>query len=197
MIALLTNKSGNEKGQLRMTAENTLRIARQYSDEALRVRPELFDRTILFSIENVFLCAHPQTVNENARLEAIRAASERAWMALLRAVQAVKRAANELPTAPEVVDHLRSLLRDESKIVCCFWFVVEYSLITCGGIFVHMPVCRNNVFYVCIGIGVGTVGGFMLGAYWSRPLAPPVMKAIACTHLDGPNVSGFFLWFAW
>lgn len=53
-------------------------------------------------------------------------------------------------------------------------------------------VCRNNAFYVCVGIGVGTIGGFMLGLYVARPYAPPVMKSIACLYIRGPDVRNTF-----
>uniref|UniRef100_A0A1L8DZN5 Putative reticulon-4-interacting protein 1 mitochondrial n=1 Tax=Nyssomyia neivai TaxID=330878 RepID=A0A1L8DZN5_9DIPT len=50
-------------------------------------------------------------------------------------------------------------------------------------LFFHDEISRNNAFFVCIGLGLGTAGGFFLGLWLARPsLSAPVMKAIACKN---------------
>lgn len=44
-----------------------------------------------------------------------------------------------------------------------------------------VPVARNNLFFVIIGLGVGASGGILLGMWIARPhFTSPVMKAIVC-----------------
>lgn len=52
-------------------------------------------------------------------------------------------------------------------------------------------VARNNAFFVLIGLGFGTTGGFLLGLWLARPhLAEPIMKAVACISFrDNDNVT--------
>lgn len=50
-------------------------------------------------------------------------------------------------------------------------------------------VARNNLFYVCIGLGIGTTCGYMIGTWIARPYYPnPVMKAVACLAFREPDV---------
>lgn len=56
--------------------------------------------------------------------------------------------------------------------------------------FFLLLVARNNLFYVCIGLGIGTTCGYMIGCWVARPYYPsPVMKAVACLALKDPDVS--------
>lgn len=53
-----------------------------------------------------------------------------------------------------------------------------------------VSVARNNMFYVIIGIGIGTTCGYMIGTWIARPYYPsPVMKAVACLAFREPDVS--------
>uniref|UniRef100_A0A1B0CFE2 Enoyl reductase (ER) domain-containing protein n=1 Tax=Lutzomyia longipalpis TaxID=7200 RepID=A0A1B0CFE2_LUTLO len=55
-------------------------------------------------------------------------------------------------------------------------------------LFFQDEISRNNAFFVCVGLGLGTAGGFFLGLWLARPsLSAPVMKAIACTHTGYPD----------
>ena len=51
-------------------------------------------------------------------------------------------------------------------------------------------VSRNNAFFILIGLGFGTTGGFLLGFWLTRPhLVSPIMKAISITkYADKENV---------
>lgn len=57
--------------------------------------------------------------------------------------------------------------------------------------FCFVSVSRNNAFFVLIGLGFGTTGGFLLGLWLARPhLAEPIMKAVACvSYKDSDNVT--------
>lgn len=98
-----------------MAAEEGMRFIRQYSDEgrqlALRVSVKLHI-IIIFKFNIIFLF---KTIGENSHVETMRATTRNAWAAVLRAVDALKQAASELPNPEIVYEQLRILLRDESK----------------------------------------------------------------------------------
>lgn len=52
-----------------------------------------------------------------------------------------------------------------------------------------ISVARNNLFFICVGLSIGTAGGYILGTWMARPFYPcPVMKAIACFAFREPDV---------
>lgn len=49
-------------------------------------------------------------------------------------------------------------------------------------------ISRNNIFFVSVGLGIGTVGGFVLGFWLARPhLISPVMKSISCISFSNDD----------
>ncbi|KAG4068504.1 hypothetical protein HA402_004845 [Bradysia odoriphaga] len=101
-------------------------------------------------------------VNNNSTIDAVKGASETAYRALIRSLQKLKEIAVQLSDPEPIFDQLRILLRDE--------------------------ICQNNIFYVCVGLGFGVAGGFVIGMWYAKPkLAAPVMKSIACIYLNEPD----------
>jgi NADPH:quinone reductase-like Zn-dependent oxidoreductase len=65
--------------------------------------------------------------------------------------------------------------------------VSYYSFIFYILIFNLFPllVARNNAFFILVGLGFGTTGGFLIGFWLSRPhLVSPIMKSIAILKYD-------------
>lgn len=51
-----------------------------------------------------------------------------------------------------------------------------------------ISVARNNLFYICIGLSIGTTCGYFIGTWIARPYYPsPVMKAVACLAFREPD----------
>lgn len=49
------------------------------------------------------------------------------------------------------------------------------------------------MYFVLVGMSVGTAGGLILGAYLFRPtIANPIMKSIACLSFKGTDVSSIW-----
>lgn len=56
--------------------------------------------------------------------------------------------------------------------------------------FILFPVYRNNAYFVLVGLGFGTAGGFLLGLWLARPhITSPIMKAVAFISVDEANVN--------
>lgn len=67
-------------------------------------------------------------------------------------------------------------------------FLKKNEPVLIGVLFV--AVARNNLFYVCIGLSIGTACGYIIGTWIARPYYPsPVMKAVACLAFRDPDVS--------
>ena len=59
-----------------------------------------------------------------------------------------------------------------------------------NAILLSLSVARNNLFFVCVGLGIGTTGGILLGMWMARPhFSSPVMRAIACFSFKDADVS--------
>ncbi|XP_063708074.1 reticulon-4-interacting protein 1, mitochondrial-like [Culicoides brevitarsis] len=132
------------KVQAGMAAENSMRVVRQYSDEARQqavraIRDPAFD-TVRETLRNI-------------------------WASLGRIAGSVSNFANQITDPNVIQEQLAFIFRDE--------------------------ISRNNAFFVLIGLGFGTTGGFLLGLWLARPhLAEPIMKAVACvSYKDSDNVT--------
>lgn len=106
-------------------------------------------------------------------------------MELLQILRSVKESASQLTTPSILAEQLQIIFRDESKNS------PEISTES-NFIFVLFAVARNNLIFVCIGFGIGSTCGYMIGTWLTRPYYPrPVMKAVACLgfwHPDLPQV---------
>lgn len=71
---------------------------------------------LIFSILiiNTHLLISYKTIGENSHVEAVRTTTRNAWAAVLRAIDALKQAAADLPNPEIVYEQLRIILRDES-----------------------------------------------------------------------------------
>ncbi|KAJ6647952.1 Reticulon-4-interacting protein 1, mitochondrial [Pseudolycoriella hygida] len=101
-------------------------------------------------------------VSNNSTVDAVKVATANAYKTLIHSLQKVKGIVIQLSHPEIFFDELRVLFRDE------IW--------------------QNNMFYVCVGLGLGVAGGFLLGMWYAKPkLAAPVMKSIACMYLNEPD----------
>lgn len=57
-------------------------------------------------------------------------------------------------------------------------------------LYLTFAVARNNIFFICIGLSIGTTCGYFIGTWMARPYYPtPVMKAVACYNFREPDVN--------
>uniref|UniRef100_A0A6B2EPY3 Putative zinc-binding oxidoreductase n=1 Tax=Phlebotomus kandelakii TaxID=1109342 RepID=A0A6B2EPY3_9DIPT len=97
--------------------------------------------------------------------DGVRGSFQRIWSSCLELLTRIRHTAIELADPNIFIEQLQLYFRDE--------------------------ISRNNAFFVCVGLGFGTAGGFFLGLWLARPsLSAPVMKAITCCSFTSPeNVS--------
>lgn len=127
----------------------------------LRMSTESFQRAIIDYSEDGRQVVR-NFVDNNSTIDVVKGATESAYRALIRSLQKLKEIAVQLSNPEPIFEQLRILLRDE--------------------------ICQNNIFYVCVGLGFGVAGGFMIGMWYAKPkLAAPVMKSIACIYLNEPD----------
>ncbi|XP_059607478.1 reticulon-4-interacting protein 1, mitochondrial-like isoform X2 [Phlebotomus argentipes] len=94
--------------------------------------------------------------------DGVRSSWQNFWNSCLDFLERVRHSAVELADPQILYEQLQLYFRDE--------------------------ISRNNAFFVCVGLGLGTAGGFFLGLWLARPtLARPVMKAIMCTSFRSPE----------
>lgn len=135
-----------------------------------------------------------QAISDNRRIDAITEATRNAWSNLLRVIQQMKETAAELTDPSILSEHLRVIFRDESESndaghLSWSMHVDQTKFARFFFPFV-ISVALNNLFFICVGLSIGSVGGYMIGTWIARPFYPsPVMKAIACLAFREPDVS--------
>ncbi|XP_031628018.1 reticulon-4-interacting protein 1, mitochondrial-like isoform X2 [Contarinia nasturtii] len=101
-------------------------------------------------------------VFDDGQITIVKENIKNAWTELLEALKHFKESASNLTSPQFLGEQLQIVFRDE--------------------------IARNNLFYVCIGLSIGTTCGYVIGTWIARPFYPvPVMKAVACLTLRDPD----------
>ncbi|XP_055704646.1 reticulon-4-interacting protein 1, mitochondrial-like isoform X2 [Phlebotomus papatasi] len=89
--------------------------------------------------------------------DGVRNSFQSIWSSCLELLERIRHSAVDMADPNFLYDQLQLYFRDE--------------------------ISRNNMFFVCVGLGLGTAGGFLLGLWLARPsVSAPVMKSISCSY---------------
>lgn len=118
----------------------------------------------------------------DSNIDVVKENIKNAWTELLQIVRNFKESAKNM-TDPRILgEQLQIIFRDESKLI----INANVRRMTLD----LLAVARNNLYFVCIGLGVGTTCGYFIGTWIARSYYPsPVMKAVACFNFREPDVS--------
>ncbi|GAB0090827.1 Reticulon-4-interacting protein 1 [Sergentomyia squamirostris] len=99
---------------------------------------------------------------QDPSFDGVRSSFRNVWANCLELLERIRHVAIEITDPQLIYNQLQLVFRDE--------------------------ISRNNAFFVCVGLGLGTAGGFFLGLWLARPSpSAPVMKAITCSSFDDPD----------